>query len=640
MGNTENNFCQKSNYICNIFPIRNRDNRKSNSLNIKNNNNKTNNLTSNELFINQRPIENGEQIIHSNSINKTNPSFFSSQNKKISKYFLLNPYSKNNAIKINNTQKTMPRNNENKMFIFSKSSTLDIINTTYKPRIMDLKHNYNYKNIENNINNINYDNSNKNIEQNSQIKMNKTTEEEDTIINSSLSVSSIHSIHTCSLRKNQEINNITNINNNIDIKEIKENESESDILKEIISENEIELFPEKKSQDNKANNQTNLIKDLQDSKFKCSQKYFIRTRFSKNFTINKSQRRKVVENDKHIHKKYKEIGSSKTIPEVRHFDPEHPLNCLMIKRHIKSSLFPLNKKSFNIITYKEDNSKQYAYFNNGIANGISKFIISNKKIIFEGEFENGFPKGYGRYSILNKENFYEGIWDKEILIGIEIWKDGTIYMGDFQNNKKNGVGMYRWPDGTIYYGEWKNDNMEGFCQIFYSDDRKYEGQILNNVKNGYGEFTWKKTRKYLGYYVNNLKDGFGIYIFDIKSFQVYIGFWHKGKMEGIGAMISGDKIYYGKWLKGEKIENYINGKELKIKYKSTELIMGFNIVNHRSNINIENSNIKINYNNKKIYHFEAKLEVEKCIDFICKDFKTLRTYIINLFIKSNETSKK
>ena len=64
--------------------------------------------------------------------------------------------------------------------------------------------------------------------------------------------------------------------------------------------------------------------------------------------------------------------------------------------------------------------------------------------------------------------------------------------------------------------------------------------------------------------------------------------------------------------------------------------MGFNIVNHRSNINIEISNIKINYNNKKIYHFEAKLEVEKCIDFICKDFKTLRTYIINLFIKSNE----
>ena len=103
--------------------------------------------------------------------------------------------------------------------------------------------------------------------------------------------------------------------------------------------------------------------------------------------------------------------------------------------------------------------------------------------------------------------------------------------------------------------------MDGYCQILYADDKKYEGQILNNIKNGYGEFTWKKTRKYFGNYVNDLKDGFGIYIFDIKSFKLYIGFWNKGKMDGIGAIISGDKIYYGKWSKGKKIENFINSSE-------------------------------------------------------------------------------
>ena len=186
--------------------------------------------------------------------------------------------------------------------------------------------------------------------------------------------------------------------------------------------------------------------------------------------------------------------------------------------------------------------------------------------------------------------------------------------------------------------------MDGYCQILYADDKKYEGQILNNIKNGYGEFTWKKTRKYFGNYVNDLKDGFGIYIFDIKSFKLYIGFWNKGKMDGIGAIISGDKIYYGKWSKGKKIENFINGKDLKLKYQSTILKMGTNLINHRSMINIQNYKNKLDFNSKdsktytdkKIFHNEAKMELEKCINFLCKDFKTIKSYIINLFIKSNE----
>jgi len=640
MGNTDIDFCQKNNYMCNIFPIKNNNKRKSISLNIKNNNknnNDNNSLKSNELFINHSHIEKGEQIINSNNINPINSGFFPTQNKKNSKFFLLNPYSRNREI----MKKTISKNNKNKTTNFSRNATLDITKTKNLSHIMDLKHNFKKQYFDKNINNNNDDNSNKSIDKNSQIKINKPTEEEeDTIINSSLSENSIHSIQSCSLRNNKEINNISEIK---EMKESEESKEFSDKENEVISEKQKELFEksiksDKNSQDSQLKNPKNLIKGLKSSNFKISHKSLIKAHFSKNFTINESQSRKIEESNKNISKKLKGKISSKSIPEARHLD--HPLNFLIIKRQIKSSLFPLNKKSFNVITYKEDNSKQYSCFDNGIANGITKYVISDKtKIIFEGEFENGFPKGYGRYSLINEGKFYEGLWDKEFLLGIETWKDGTIYMGNFENNKKNGVGMYRWPDGTIYYGEWKNDNMEGFCQILYADDRRYEGQILNNVKEGYGEFTWKKTRKYFGNYVNDLKDGFGIYVFDIKKFQIYIGFWHKGKMEGIGAMICGNKIYYGKWSKGVKIENYINGKDLKIKYKSTELKMGSNLINHRSMINMQNSKIRLDFNSKnskKDFHNEARKELEKCIDFLCKDFKTLKSYIINLFIKSNE----
>jgi hypothetical protein len=300
----------------------------------------------------------------------------------------------------------------------------------------------------------------------------------------------------------------------------------------------------------------------------------------------------------------------------------------------------LNRNSFNIITYKEDSSEQYSFFENGIANGVTKFIINKKyKIVYEGYLEDGFPKGYGKYSLLEEGKFYEGIWDKNLLLGIETWKDSTVYVGEFKNNKKNGIGMYRWPDGTIYSGEWKNDTMEGYCYIRYEDNRKYEGQMMNGLKHGYGEFTWKSTRKYFGHYLNDLKDGFGIYIWNIKTFEVYIGFWYKGKMEGIGMTIKDDRKRYGKWSRGEKIEKFKNDRELQLKYKSTEFIMATNLINQRVKVSKDNNQIVFNNNNldmfkkRKSIVIEAKAQIEGCINFMCQDLKTIKRIIISFFLK-------
>ena len=183
--------------------------------------------------------------------------------------------------------------------------------------------------------------------------------------------------------------------------------------------------------------------------------------------------------------------------------------------------------------------------------------------------------------------------------------------------------MYRWPDGTIYYGEWKNDNMEGFCYIRFADDRKYEGQMINGVKNGYGEFTWKSIRKYIGNYVNDLKEGFGIYIWNIKTFEIYIGFWYKGKMEGIGMIINGDNKHFGKWSKGKKIEAFKNERDLKLKLKSTESVLRSTLINQRGaalqnekmkmETNSSNSNNSNNINNNKNIN-KKKIKFQKFIN--------------------------
>jgi L1 cell adhesion molecule like protein len=36
------------------------------------------------------------------------------------------------------------------------------------------------------------------------------------------------------------------------------------------------------------------------------------------------------------------------------------------------------------------------------------------------------------------------------------WEDGRSYVGEYKNDKKEGIGMFTWPDGRIYNGQWKN----------------------------------------------------------------------------------------------------------------------------------------------------------------------------------------
>ena len=609
MGNTGEDFCDNSLYMCNIFKIQNKPKRSSLSLPRKNINTKNNlsySAIENEIVLNQSQIENG-----ANTLNMNNS--ITVRSERLKKFILINSNAKDNDTnKISNIKLKSINKNEEK-----KKLSIDI-----KHFLLNNNENLNEKNLS-------------------------IGEEEEKTINNCIS-NSIYS-------------NVESIyNNKIDSKQRKES-GKGLKEKNKINDKNTELYEEsiktlksneKKEKKEKENN--NFIQGLKMSSFQYSRRSIIKAQNNnKRFSLipRKNERNSLIEKNINLNNSYH------SIPEVRHQDPNHPLNLLILKRQIKSSLYPLNKKSFNIVTYKEDNSQQYSYFDNGLANGATKYIVDkNNKIIFEGEFKNGKPKGYGKFSLVNEGRYYEGIWDNTFLIGIETYKDGTLYIGEFQNNKKEGVGMYRWPDGTIYYGEWKNDNMEGFCYIKFADDRKYEGQMINGVKSGYGEFTWKSIRKYIGNYVNDLKEGFGIYIWNIKTFEIYIGFWYKGKMEGIGMIINGDNKHFGRWSKGKKIEAFKNERDLKLKLKSTEFVLRSSLINQRgaalqnekmkmetnsSNSNSNNSNNNKNINKKKIekkitYINEAKIELEKKINFMCQDIKSIKSLILSLFFKSNE----
>ena len=573
-------------------------------------------------------IENGGKI-DITMTNNSNMKSFQSQNYNSKKFILLNPNLKNNELKLNNTSKAALKNIGNKKAIsYEKNNNINLNNKKKVLFFTDMKHNIKFRNNNNKIDDINkiIESLDKNKEENNATKKkeNISTEEEDTIINNSITENTDNS----NLEEKKMGNEIDNIS---EIKEMKESNEFSRRNENILSEKEIELS-EKSNLNKEANDKhkSRSIKDLKINNFRS-------TINSKNKSHILS-RNAMLKNSSYTNEKEVKIIGKKLDSLIM----QNPLNYLIIKRKMKTSICPLNNNSFNVLTYEEDNSKQYSLFKDGMPNGITKFIIDQEnKVIFKGEYENGYPKGYGLYSTGKKGSFYEGIWDKELLLGIETWKDGSIYMGEFKNNKKEGLGLYRWQDGTIYYGEWKNDNMDGFCNIKFIDDRIYEGQMKNGIKNGYGEFTWKPIRKYIGYYINDLKDGFGIYVWNIKTFKIFAGFWHKGRIEGLGMVINGKDVHYGIWSYGEKIESFKNLGELQLKFKSTEFNIGKNLIRRRSTIlednSMNNSNNKIvDKKEKKKFVYQAKNELQGFINFMCQDIKVIKNFVVNAYYKSNE----
>ena len=54
------------------------------------------------------------------------------------------------------------------------------------------------------------------------------------------------------------------------------------------------------------------------------------------------------------------------------------------------------------------------------------------------------------------------------------YADGTVYEGNFDNNKRHGRGRIRYASGEEYRGEWFNGFMTGYGTYNFQDGSVYE----------------------------------------------------------------------------------------------------------------------------------------------------------------------
>ncbi|MEH2184181.1 protein kinase domain-containing protein [Nostoc sp.] len=115
------------------------------------------------------------------------------------------------------------------------------------------------------------------------------------------------------------------------------------------------------------------------------------------------------------------------------------------------------------------------------------------------------------------------------------FSDGTEYYGPRdKNNNPFGKGVMIFKNGSRYYGEFNNNQRNG-CGIFsYSPNtsfyKDYVGQFVNDKFEGLGKMRWKDGREYRGNFKAGHCEGQGIFQFANGSFKS--GIWQNGELQG------------------------------------------------------------------------------------------------------------
>ena len=114
----------------------------------------------------------------------------------------------------------------------------------------------------------------------------------------------------------------------------------------------------------------------------------------------------------------------------------------------------------------------------------------------------------------------------------------NIYVGNFDDNKRNGHGRFYFSSGDTYDGEWKNDNYNGLGTEYNPDGSIKRHGMWNN-----GVLLQEEQLSSQCFGIIKTSDSY-----------VYFGDVVDGKYHGEGKLTYEDNIFVGKFVEGQFCE--------------------------------------------------------------------------------------
>lgn len=159
-----------------------------------------------------------------------------------------------------------------------------------------------------------------------------------------------------------------------------------------------------------------------------------------------------------------------------------------------------------------DNVKYKGNFHNGMKNGYGKLNNSISKNSYEGEWKDDMKNGQGKETYPDGST-YEGTFlkGKKEGKGKLYLLNGTIYEGSFKDDMIDGNGKIKWNNNTMCIGHWKNNVLSGFGKLYHENDI-YVGYFDNDKKNGLGiNFYFNSKSQVMGKWVDDAIEGLAIF---------------------------------------------------------------------------------------------------------------------------------
>ena len=148
-------------------------------------------------------------------------------------------------------------------------------------------------------------------------------------------------------------------------------------------------------------------------------------------------------------------------------------------------------------------------------------------------------------------------------------KDRDRYIGERNNEQKEGYGILLFANGDRYLGEFKNNEFEGEGIFHFKNGNILHGAFSKGVLNGKGCFKSIDGYEYYGFWIDGKKNGWGrmreqydkTYKPSENIIETYDGDWLDDSFQGEGLFRNNEISYFGSWDCGiksgyGKLENF------------------------------------------------------------------------------------
>lgn len=161
-------------------------------------------------------------------------------------------------------------------------------------------------------------------------------------------------------------------------------------------------------------------------------------------------------------------------------------------------------------------------------NGWGKMNIS-QGYKYTGQWKNGRPHGKGTATTpagneITGDNWREGRLQGH---GVETYKNGRKYVGQFKNSRYNGIGIDIYPDGVKYTGQFKDGHPSGRGKLIFPNGTILDGKFKDGHANGKGKLLFYDGSVYKGEFENGRPHGYGTE-YCSNGLRNYEGLWDMG----------------------------------------------------------------------------------------------------------------